>query len=68
MNLPIQTAPVQRLNSVQAFAESRPSSEGVLPSQYGVDASGWLDDALGVVRTVGQVGSTLGPMLGAIGI
>jgi len=57
--LPVQAAPVYRTTFAGAGTGS------------GVEASGWLDDVLGVVKTVGDVAGTVGkyagPFAGALG-
>jgi len=54
MNLPNQCEPVQRTTASQPWANhGNPAAQGngVVPSQYGVDASGW-EDILGSIAKV----------------
>jgi hypothetical protein len=57
--LPVQAAPVYRTTFAGAGTGS------------GVEASGWLDDIVGAVKSVGDVAGTVGqyagPILGALG-
>ena len=57
--LPVQAAPVYRTTLAGVGTGS------------GVEASGWLDDIVGVVKTVGDVAGTVGryagPVAGVLG-
>lgn len=69
MHLPMQREPVERslVGSPSAYQGRAPGSAGN-DAGRGVEPSGWFDDVLGVVKTVGQVGSTVAPILGSLGI
>jgi hypothetical protein len=54
--LPIQAAPVYRTTAGGAMSGS------------GVEASGWLDDIRNVVSTGVDIGRTVAPLLGSLGI
>jgi len=67
----MQSQPVQRTMVGQPFAQrgdSAMSGPGVVPSQYGIEASGWFDDVVNAVKTVAQVAPTVAQGLGAFGI
>jgi hypothetical protein len=75
MRLPTQAVPVQR--AIVGFTNQGANSPNtVLSSLYapsngvvgsdGVDAAGWLDDLGSIVKTVGQVAGTAGPIIGAL--
>jgi len=69
MNLPIQSEPVQRTTVGQTAVirgETVASGHGIVPSQYGVDASDWLDDIIGGASKVINFGSKI--PWGALGI
>lgn len=66
MHLPMQCEPVQRTNVGQPNVASSVGHSNV--SQPGIQPSGWFDDVMGVVRGVGQVAQTAGPILGSLGI
>jgi hypothetical protein len=71
MNLPIQSEPVERMLATQPSANYRQSGDiGARDGSngQGIQPSGLFDDILGAVRTVGQVASTAGPILGSLGI
>lgn len=54
LRLPMQTAPVDRSTSA-----------GTLNATAGVDADGWFDDIVGVVK---HIAPAVGPVLGALGV
>lgn len=65
MRLPMQSLPVERIIIAQPLASRDGGGElradGVRPSEYGVQPSGWVDD---VVKLAGAAG----PILGSFGI
>ena len=54
LNIPLQRAPVFRTTIATGVAQDS-----------GVEASGWFDD---IVSTVGTIGKVAGPILGGLGI
>ena len=55
LRLPVQAAPVYRTRTGAALAAGS-----------SVEAAGWLDDILGVAKTVGDVATTVGRVAGPI--
>jgi hypothetical protein len=56
LRLPVQAAPVYRGRTGAALAGGS-----------SVEASSWIDDIMGVAKTVGDVASTVGRVAGPIG-
>jgi hypothetical protein len=71
MYIPMQREPIERSIVGCPSGDQRRTSgctaSGAIGG-HGVEPSGWFDDVLGVVKTVGQVGGTVMPILGSLGI